>query len=368
MRKLWILSIFFIGILLSACVTYPVVGSFINYNEVVRGTVHNNLWTGTAYIEIEAQVTKVRCRGNSYVTYVPPYSFTTAGQRGKAQLTCDDGRVMEAEYVILSGTKGIGSGYDQQGNKLFFTFGMSEAEAQEYINKELKIAAARPDLPPPYKPKEVRKEKGFSTGTGFFISSNGYLVTNYHVIEDSKNILVVTNDNRELGAEIVKADPANDVVLLKVNAKTRALPISHQCNLSKGEDVFTLGYPLIMLQGQEQKATFGRVNSLSGVQGDIRFIQIDVPVQPGNSGGPLINMKGQVVGVVTATLNELVALQASGHLPQSVNYAVKSDYVVPLLRYSIEDKLTKQGVVGVKRPVTDLIKIAEPSVVFVIAK
>ena len=123
-----------------------------------------------------------------------------------------------------------------------------------------------------------------------------------------------------------------------------------------------------MLQGQEQKATFGRVNSLSGIQGDIRFIQIDVPVQPGNSGGPLINDKGQVVGVVTATLNELVALQASGHLPQSVNYAVKSDYIVPLLKYSLGDKISKQAFVGAKRSFPDLVKLIEPSVVFVIAK
>lgn len=98
----------------------------------------------------------------------------------------------------------------------------------------------------------------------------------------------------------------------------------------------TLGYPLVALQGQSQKASFGRVNSLSGIQDDIRFIQIDVPVQPGNSGGPLLDNEGNVVGVVTATLNQLVTLRESGTLPQNVNYAVKSDYVIPLLPDSKE--------------------------------
>jgi S1-C subfamily serine protease len=97
--------------------------------------------------------------------------------------------------------------------------------------------------------------------------------------------------------------------------------------------VFALGFPLTNIQGQEQKATFGHVNALSGIKGDIRLFQVDVPIQPGNSGGPLLTAEGLVVGVVTATLNPLFTLKSAGAIPQGVNYAVKSDYILPLLQY-----------------------------------
>ncbi len=71
------------------------------------------------------------------------------------------------------------------------------------------------------------------------------------------------------------------------------------------------------------------MNALSGIKGDVRFFQVDIPVQLGNSGGPLINQRGEVIGIVTATLDEFVALAQSGSLPQNVNYAVKSTYVWP---------------------------------------
>jgi len=217
-----------------------------------------------------------------------------------------------------------------------------------------------------YKPKETRKEKGFASGTGFFVTDNGYMVTNYHILEDSKEIFTVTTDGSLLKAKFIKGDPANDIALIKINAVTRPLRISEMKGISKGEEVFTLGYPLIAIQGQEQKATFGRVNSLTGYKGDIRFLQIDIPLQPGNSGGPLLNKKGQVVGVVTATLDAVGALKLSGHLPQNVNYAVKSDYIIPLIRDLIPDELKEDKLS--KKELTQTIKFLEPSVALVISK
>lgn len=87
------------------------------------------------------------------------------------------------------------------------------------------------------------------------------------------------------------------------------------------------------IQGTEQKATFGHVNSLSGLSDDVRLMQIDVPVQPGNSGGPLLDEHGRVIGVVNSILDPAAALKASGSLPQNVNYATKADYLIPLLSH-----------------------------------
>ena len=153
------------------------------------------------------------------------------------------------------------------------------------------------------------------------------------MIEDASRITVITRLGDELAARAVSADPANDVALLKVDATVEPVPVDASTAVAVGDDVFTLGYPLPVLEGTAQKATFGHVNALSGVHDDIRFFQIDVPVQPGNSGGPLFGSNGKVIGMVSSVLSPEKTLQVAGTLPQNVNYAVKSEYVLPLLAH-----------------------------------
>jgi S1-C subfamily serine protease len=107
---------------------------------------------------------------------------------------------------------------------------------------------------------------------------------------------------------------------------------------------------------------------LSGLEGGIRFFQIDVPIQPGNSGGPLLNTICEAVGIVTKTLNQLQTLQHSGVIPQNVNYAVKSDYAVGLLQGTLGNKQKSGEPFGIKKDLSELVHLSEPSVVLVIAK
>jgi TPR repeat protein len=168
------------------------------------------------------------------------------------------------------------------------------------------------------------------TGTGFLITRNGYLVTNHHVVKDTRKVRVQTAAGL-LDAAVVRVDAASDLALLKVNGTFDALPVVSSRSARLGATVATVGFPNTGLQGFEPKLSKGDISSLAGVQDDVRYFQISVPVQPGNSGGPLVDEHGNVVGVVSAQLSQKAALESTGTLAQSVNYAVKSSYLLSFL-------------------------------------
>jgi len=360
-----------VAVLLAGCsVKYKAVGAFDDFNEVFIGEVDHNLMGGGATFSVETKNANIKCDGVAYrPDYIPPLSLTCAGQRGRGRVSCSDGRRMNIEWFATSCTTGYGEGADKGGTTFRFAFGFDDATAQQELAKVSKAVAANPDLPV-YKPKEFRKEKGFSTGTGFFVTNDGYMVTNFHVVDGATTITVVSPlEKKELKATVVQSDPANDIAILKVEAETVGIPLASIFSSAKGEEVLTLGFPLVALQGQEQKATFGRINALSGIQNDIRFVQIDVPIQPGNSGGPLLNIRGEVIGVVTATLSQIVALRASGSLPQNVNYAVKIDYITPALNAAKVDRSkVSTGNSISKLEMAQIVSLRESSVMLVIAK
>jgi TPR repeat protein len=169
-----------------------------------------------------------------------------------------------------------------------------------------------------------------ASGTAFFVSTDGYLLSNYHVIKNASTAQVKTRKGL-FPATVVRTDPANDLAILKVPGSFPALPIANSADVKQGESAFTVGFPNIELQGIEPKFTRGEISSLSGAQDDPRLFQISVAVQPGNSGGPLVNTFGNVIGIVTARLSDASALELSGALPQNVNYATKSAYALTLL-------------------------------------
>jgi len=162
-------------------------------------------------------------------------------------------------------------------------------------------------------------------GTGFLVTQDGYILTCRHVVAGATSIKVKIQD-RLYAARLEKEDSANDLALLRINGNFPALSFSDNSSAHMGNEVFTIGYPNPNLQGINPKLTKGEINSLTGFQDDIRFYQISVAVQPGNSGGPLLDMDGNVVGVIVSVLDEKTTYNLSGSLPQNVNYAVKSTY------------------------------------------
>jgi S1-C subfamily serine protease len=165
-----------------------------------------------------------------------------------------------------------------------------------------------------------------ASGTGFFITTDGYLLTNFHVVRGAKKLKVRTKSG-VFPARVVKSDSVKDLALLKVAGQFKALGIAVEDHSQLGDSAFTIGFPNPEVQGLEPKYTDGKISSLAGSHDDPSEFQISVPVQPGNSGGPLIDQQGDAIGVVVARLNDLTVLAESGSLPQNVNYAIKANVV-----------------------------------------
>ena len=138
-------------------------------------------------------------------------------------------------------------------------------------------------------------------GTGFAINENGYIATNYHVIKDCDNIFITSNQSeKEVKAKVVLRDKQNDLAILKIDNYIAEIPYKFEEGAKVLEEVYAYGYPLTYQLGENIKATNGTVSSLSGGNNDERIILHTAPIQPGNSGGPLFNKDGNVVGVNTA--------------------------------------------------------------------
>jgi S1-C subfamily serine protease len=189
------------------------------------------------------------------------------------------------------------------------------------------------ETPTPSEPKATKVKRNI--GTGFAVSPTGLILTAYHVAEGASNIKVHLSGRGVFEAHIERSSPSTDLLLLRIDAQvsTYLTPISTH-SLSIGERVFTIGYPAISLLGEEPKFTEGSIAALSGPGGDAMFMQISVPVQPGNSGGPLVTERGELVGVVIASANVVKFLTSTGSLPQNVSWAIKADYVRALLPQS----------------------------------
>jgi len=204
-----------------------------------------------------------------------------------------------------------------------------------------------------------------SSGSGFFITEDGFLITNEHVVIQATQVRLVTSAGF-ISARVVKVDAANDLALLKAEGKFSALPVVSSRALRMGNAVSTVGFPNIGLQGFAPKLAKGEIASLSGAGDDARYFQISAPLQPGNSGGALVDERGSVVGVVSAKLSARAALAASGSLPENVNYAVKSSFLLSFLESVPEVSAKLKEPNAKERKFEDVVKNAEQAAVLVL--
>lgn len=215
-------------------------------------------------------------------------------------------------------------------------------------------------IPDPQKPND----NTISTGSGFFISNN-IIATNNHVIENANNIEVTVFANgmpETYQAYLLCTDKVNDLALLTIKEKNINVPeipfVLEEKTVDVGTYVFTMGYPLSDILGEEIKVTDGIISSKSGFQGDVVTYQISAPIQPGNSGGALFDKNGHLVGITNAGIQKT----------DNVGYAIKSSYLLNLI-YSapIEIPKPKLNVVSNKnmKELPDIIKLYKPYVVII---
>ncbi len=187
-------------------------------------------------------------------------------------------------------------------------------------------------------PAPIRKES--RSGTGFFVNGSGVLITNSHVVEGCNRLTVVDTSGAATIAMRIASDQHLDLAALQIHQKTNGLNI-HRGTLDIGEAILVFGYPLSGLLSSGGTATTGIVSALSGIGDDISRIQISTPIQPGNSGGAVVDYAGTVVGVVVSKLDALRMARMIGDVPQNVNFAVSLNSLKAFLaKNKIESTVT----------------------------
>jgi hypothetical protein len=166
-----------------------------------------------------------------------------------------------------------------------------------------------------------------SIGTGFFVAADGAILTNSHVVSSCVSIMVGQPGRPMEAAQVIGRDPINDLALLRSSLKPQSLP-ALRTGVRLGETIAVYGFPLLSVLPSSGNFTTGNITATAGLLDDSRMLQISAPIQPGNSGGPLVDAYGNVVGIVRAQLKPGLA--------QNVNFAIRASVGIMFLeRYSV---------------------------------
>lgn len=168
------------------------------------------------------------------------------------------------------------------------------------------------------------------SGSSFSVSNKGYLVTNNHVIEGCQTVTVQTN-KKDLEAKVIAYDRTNDLALLKADfSPTTFFGLSNR-SPEILEEIYVAGFPFGYKVSKSVKVTKGIISSLAGIGNNFSHIQIDAALQPGNSGGPILDEKGNLIAVAVAKLDMMKAVEDYGVVPENVNFGIKTSIVKNLL-------------------------------------
>jgi uncharacterized protein len=184
--------------------------------------------------------------------------------------------------------------------------------------------AKRPDADP-----DRDAKRSTSSGTAFFVTPDGKALTNAHVVRGCSEVSMITGGETH-PARVLARDERNDLALIATDLHPERSAV-WRLQVRQGEDIAVYGFPLPGALASGGNVTIGIVTALAGMRDDSRFLQISAPIQPGNSGGPVLDRNGAVVGVIVSTINGLALASATGSLPQNVNFAIKASVAAAFL-------------------------------------
>jgi S1-C subfamily serine protease len=230
----------------------------------------------------------------------------------------------------LSGGGGFvwAASYDESGRG---TLRFVAVDASAYTQQPVAFPPSQeiPTLPRQRVPSRPDASKEVSSGSAFAVSRQGHLLTNNHVISGCARVEVAGVGP----ATVLSTDVGNDLALIQIHSQGAGFePVRITNKVTRlGEEVVALGYPLRGVLGDGLNVTTGTVSALSGLGNDSTQLQFTAPIQPGNSGGALVDRTGALVGVVASKLNDMVALKDGGFVPQGVNFAIRKEIAIAFL-------------------------------------
>ena len=254
----------------------------------------------------------------------------------------------------LRGANLQGAKLDAEGIKIAKATGAFNIPEPVIVAKKTPKKKPKPPVVTKVTPKKAEPPAQSGSGSGFFVSRFGHVITNEHVVRGCKSVTVGDNAKKQSPVTVEETDRRNDLALLKLSTLTMAsaetkslirklgvkvVPLASDGllrldDIELGEKVMVAGYPYGDIFSDTIKVTFGNVSATRGMGDDSGQFQLDAAVQPGNSGGPIYDEKGNIVGVVVAQLNKLKMAKAIGSMPENVNFGIKTSTVRQFLTSS----------------------------------
>jgi S1-C subfamily serine protease len=303
-----LLLLFLAAVALASCASVSVFGIVGDEDDLYTGTA-------TGYLDRSGTIELKNAKGNRCSG---DFAYGV-GLTGQGLIACDDGQRATIAFTGLSSMSGFGSGTSSTGRQVAFTYGLSREHSARYLGfKATGATAAVPGAPPAAATRAA-------TGTGFYINRQGHVLTNAHVVAKCRELTVSRQGSSPIPASLVKADASNDLAVL-IAAPSPAVAVFRAGRpVRAGEAVVAYGFPLTGMLSSGGIVTNGSVSALSGLGDDSRYLQISAPIQAGNSGGPLLDSSGNVVGIVTSSIRDSAVARRTGAVPQNVNFALKVD-------------------------------------------
>jgi S1-C subfamily serine protease len=378
---------------LSSCATLsmlPKSASEVNFSKKVQGKTGWSKYEGIKFFKgIDENTCYLAAKsGLAYANFqIKEESFEKRYVFGEHGITAYDWNIIAGAYIkpedngcsaklIVEGSKDLGHMGDATASN--WTQDIFQGMRQYLIANNKYYKDEKEIREPPHtargsgqrQPSEEKTPQS-GTGSGFFVSKMGHVITNAHVVKGCKKLTVGDNANKQVPAELINTDRSNDLALLKLSslemasAESKSLiqklsivvvPLASKGLLRSedvrlGEKVLVAGYPFGDIFSNTIKVTSGIVSATRGAGDDSGQFQLDAAVQPGNSGGPIYDSSGNIVGVVVSQLDKLKMAKAIGSMPENVNFGIKASTVRQFLISSglpskkteqVEEKSTEQ--------------------------